>query len=112
MENKRLKTPVLFLIYNRPSLTKMVFEEIRKAKPIKLFIAADGPKNEKPNDLIKCQETRKIVEEIDSAYKVKTLFREENLGCKEAVSSAIDLFFENVEEGIGYSSYFFELREG
>lgn len=30
----------------------------------------------------------------------KTLFRDENLGCKYAVSSAIDWFFENEEEGI------------
>jgi len=32
--------------------------------------------------------------------KTKFLFREKNLGCKYAVSGAIDWFFENVEQGI------------
>jgi len=37
---------------------------------------------------------------VDWDCEVKTLFRDKNLGCKIAVSSAIDWFFENVEEGI------------
>ncbi|MBF0234010.1 MAG: hypothetical protein HQK65_13375 [Desulfamplus sp.] len=37
---------------------------------------------------------------MDWDCEVETLFRERNLGCKIAVSSAIDWFFENVEEGI------------
>lgn len=37
---------------------------------------------------------------IDWDCKVKTLFRDKNLGCKYAVSSAIAWFFEQVEEGI------------
>lgn len=41
-----MKTPVLFLIYNRPEYIKKVFGVIRKAKPEKLFISADGPKHD------------------------------------------------------------------
>ena len=37
---------------------------------------------------------------MDWPCEVKTLFRESNLGCKYAVSSAIDWFFENEAEGI------------
>ena len=43
---------------------------------------------------------RKITTQIDWPCEVKTLFREKNLGCKIAVSSAITWFFENVEQGI------------
>jgi len=39
-----LKSPVLFLIFNRPDETIRVFQEIKKAQPEKLFIAADGPR--------------------------------------------------------------------
>ena len=42
--HKPLATPVLFLIYNRPNVTKKVFSEIQKAKPKRLYIAADGPR--------------------------------------------------------------------
>lgn len=91
--------PVLFLIFKRPNTTKQVFDSIRKVKPKKLFIAADGPRNEKEQEL--CEKTREIVlNNIDWDCEIETLFREENLGLKIAVSSAIDWFFEHVEEGI------------
>ena len=39
-----LITPVLFLIFNQPKITFRTFEEIRKAKPKRLFVSADGPR--------------------------------------------------------------------
>ena len=92
--------PVLFAIFNRPSTTEIVFEEIRKAKPSKLFIAADGPREHKPGESEKCEAARAIVSKIDWECEVKTLFRDENLGCGQAISGAISWFFEHVEEGI------------
>ncbi len=91
---------VLFIIFNRPDFTKNVFEAIRKAKPQKLFIAADGPRDNKAGEEELCNETRKIATMVDWPCEVRTLFRERNLGCGKAVSGAISWFFENVEEGI------------
>ncbi|MDR0606483.1 MAG: nucleotide-diphospho-sugar transferase [Bacteroidales bacterium] len=96
----QFNTPVLFLIFNRPDTAQKVFEVIREIKPKYLFIAADGPRKNKPDDIQKCKETRNIVEQIDWDCELKTLFRDENLGCGKAVSSAITWFFDNVEEGI------------
>jgi len=95
-----LTTPVLFLIFNRPDTTQKVFDAIKKAKPKQLFVAADGPREGKEGEKDKCEQARKVIEQIDWDCKVKTLFRDKNLGCKVAVSSAIDWFFENVKEGI------------
>jgi len=96
-----LGSPVLFLIFNRPDLTEKVFASIRAAKPKQLFLAADGPRKNKPGDYALCAEARQVVlQHIDWDCDLKTLFRDENLGCKLAVSSAITWFFENVEEGI------------
>ncbi|KKP40288.1 MAG: hypothetical protein UR30_C0005G0069 [Candidatus Peregrinibacteria bacterium GW2011_GWC2_33_13] len=95
-----LNTPVLFLIFNRPDTTEKVFEEIRKQKPKYLYVAADGPRADKDGEDEKCKQTREIINKIDWNCELKTLLREENLGCKMAVSSAISWFFENVEEGI------------
>ena len=93
-------TPVLFLIYNRPELTFEIFEQIKKIKPKKLYVAADGPRKDKLNDYKNCEQTRQILLGIDWDCQVKTLFRESNLGCKMAVSSAINWFFDNEEAGI------------
>jgi hypothetical protein len=96
-----LKTPVLFLIFNRLETTKKVFEEIRKAKPPKLYIASDGPREYKVGELEKVKAVRDyVLNNIDWDCEVKTLFREKNLGCGRAVSGAITWFFENEEMGI------------
>jgi hypothetical protein len=94
-------TPILFLIFNRPDTTKIVFERIREIKPKFLFIAADGPRTNRDGEEIICKETRElVVNNIDWNCEVKTLFRENNLGCGLAVSEAISWFFKNVEQGI------------
>jgi len=95
-----MRSPVLFLVFNRPDVTKVVFEQIRKSKPSKLYIAADGARVSKVGELERCEEVRRIVSEVDWECEVKTKFSSKNLGCKEAVSSAISWFFSNEKEGI------------
>jgi hypothetical protein len=63
-----------------------------------LFVAADGPKQ--IEDHQKCIETRALVDSVDWECDVITLFRDENLGCRRAISGAISWFYEHVEEGI------------
>lgn len=92
--------PVLFLIFNRPDTTQLVFDRIRQVRPSQLFIAADGPRTHKTGEAALCEQTRQIVHQVDWDCEVQTLFREENLGCKRAVSLAIDWFFSQVDAGI------------
>lgn len=94
-------TPVLFMIFNRPDLTQHVFQAIRAQRPRQLFIAADGPRRRVRGERARCEQTRRwVLDHIDWDCEVKTLFREENLGCKVAVAGAIDWFFQQVPEGI------------
>lgn len=95
-----MKSPVLFLIFLREDTTKKVFETIRQARPPRLYVAADGPRPNRPDDKEKCARTRAIIENVDWPCEVKTLFRESNLGCGKGVSSALTWFFENEEQGI------------
>jgi hypothetical protein len=96
-----LQTPVLFLVFNRPEAGALVFEQIRQQQPTRLFVAADGPRPDKFGEAALCMATREyILGHIDWPCEVKTLFRVSNLGCGKAVSTAIDWFFEQVEEGI------------
>jgi hypothetical protein len=93
--------PILFLIFNRPETTQRVFEEIKKQKPKFLFVAADGARRHIEDDIIKCKKARDIVlDGIDWDCELKTLFRDENLGCGKAVQSALDWFFDEVEMGV------------
>lgn len=95
------ETPILFIIFNRPDCTLRALNEIKKVQPKKLYISADGPRQRKSGEKEICELTRKIVfENITWACEVKSLIRDENVGCKLAVSSAINWFFENEEQGI------------
>jgi hypothetical protein len=99
-QNKELKTAVLFLVFNRPDTTRQVFEAIRQAKPPRLYVAADGPREDKLGEVERVGEVRTIATAVDWPCEVKTLFRDKNLGCKKGPSTAITWFFENEEQGI------------
>ncbi|WP_199119953.1 nucleotide-diphospho-sugar transferase [Pedobacter sp. ASV28] len=95
-----MTSPVLYLIFNRIDETKVSFETIRKAKPPKLYVAADGSRSSVDGEDEVCKSVREIAINVDWECEVFTLFRENNLGCKTAIIEAIDWFFENETEGI------------
>jgi len=96
----KLFTPVLFLVFNRPSQTKIVFNAIRNAKPPRLYIACDGPRPNLKKDSELIDQVKQIVSAVDWQCEIKTLFRDVNLGCKLAVSEAISWFFSHEDSGI------------
>lgn len=100
MENWQTKTPVIFLIFKRPDVTAQVFEAIRQVKPPKLFIVADGPRSDKPNEAEKCAATRAILDQVDWDCQVFKNYSDVNLGCQKRVSSGLDWAFSQVEEAI------------
>lgn len=100
MRQPPLSTPVLFIIFNRPETTQVVFDAIRNVRPSRLYVAADGPRPTVASDADRCAKARKIIEQVDWKCDVKTLFRDKNLNCGLGPSTAMTWFFENEEEGI------------
>jgi len=98
MENP---TPhVLLIAFNRPSEARRVFEQIKLARPSKLYIACDGPRSTKTGEAELVEKVRSLATEVDWPCEVKTRFLAENLGCGRAVSSAIEWFLNDAGEGI------------
>jgi len=100
MNNFRLKTPVAFLIFNRSDSAQKVFEEIRRSKPPKLLVVADGPRENVPEDRDKCLSARAVIDTIDWECEIFKNYADTNLGCKRRVSSGVDWIFDTVEEAI------------
>ncbi|MDR0891712.1 MAG: hemolysin activation protein [Mediterranea sp.] len=71
--------PVLILFFNRPKPLEQVFEQVRKARPSKLFLYQDGPRGER--DLAGIEACRRIVEQVDWECEVQRLYQERNYGC-------------------------------
>jgi len=93
-----LKTPVAFVIFNRPDRTERVFAEIAKARPPKLLVVADGPRSSLEAET--CQAARAIIDRVDWDCEVLKNYADVNLGCKRRVSSGLNWVFEQVGEAI------------
>lgn len=92
--------PVLLLAFCRPDHAARVLERIKGANPPAIYIACDGPRPGRDDDIANVKAIHEMVAQIDWCAKVKTLFRETNLGCGPAVSEAITWFLADVGEGI------------
>jgi hypothetical protein len=100
LECKGLKTPVAFIIFNRPQYAYRVFEAIRKARPPLLLVIADGPREGHLEDREDCQLSRALIDQADWDCEVRKNYSEANLGCGRRVASGITWVFDQVEEAI------------
>ncbi len=112
------KIPVLVLAFNRADHVAESMKAIRAYKPDKLYLECDGPRAHKAGENDAVEKTRKaMLDAVDWPCEVKTLFREENLGCANAVNDAISWFFSHedygiiCEDDIIFSQDFFRLCE-
>jgi hypothetical protein len=95
-----LETPVGLFIFNRPNTTALVIDRLAEVRPKRLFIVADGPRPDRPDDARLCQETRQLVGRIDWPAELWTNFSASNLGCGRRVSSGLSWIFSQVEDAI------------
>lgn len=91
--------PILLIIYNRIAETHDIFQTIRAIRPSKLYVAADGAKQDDSHDYGTCLRTRSVIMP-EWPCDLKLLFKEEHLGKSQMVFQAVNWFFENEPEGI------------
>ena len=92
--------PILLLGFNRPDLLRGLVGILAKVRPPKLYLAVDGPRPGREGEAEACAECAGALDNLDWPCKVEKLVRTENLGCRLAVTGAIDWFFSKEEEGI------------
>jgi len=93
------KTPILLVLYNRVEETHNLFQIIRKIKPEKLYVAADGANRNIPIDYQHCLQARSVIMP-EWKCETKFLFHDNHIGKSKNVYSAISWMFEHEEEGI------------
>ena len=79
MKSALVDISVLILFFNRPQQLSQVFEQVRKARPSRLFLYQDGPRSEK--DMPGIMACREVVSQVDWECQVETLYQEKNYGC-------------------------------
>lgn len=88
-----LNTAVAFFVFNRPTLTARVFSQIRLAAPKQLFIIADGPRPDRPDDSLLCAAVLEIINQVNWDCELHTLIRSENVGCRNSIPRGLDWVF-------------------
>lgn len=96
----REKLPILLMVFNRPELTKKVFEQIKKYKPTRLYVASDGPRKKNIDDLELNIKVKKIFENINWKCKVYKSYSKQNLGIKKRTVKSFKWFFSKEKKGI------------
>ena len=92
--------PVLLLIFNRPDTTAKVFARIRDARPAKLFVAADGPRQDRSSEAELCAAARRVTEAVDWPCEVSRRYSDSNQGCGPGPVAGITWVFNHVEQAI------------
>lgn len=100
MNHRRFQTPIIVIIFNRPEITKKLFEVIRRIEPKNLFIIADGPRKDRENEVIQCKNAQDIFKSIDWDCEIQKNYSETNLGCKKRISTGLDWAFSKISEAI------------
>jgi hypothetical protein len=91
---------VAMFVFNRPDLTARVFERIAAARPARLLVVADGPRDDVPTDAARCAQVRQIATGVDWPCQVETAFSPFNMGCGRRVATGLDWVFAQVEDAI------------
>ena len=95
MTKNTIDVPVMILFFTRQDTLKKVFDSVKEAKPQKIFLFQDGPRNEK--DMEKILECRKVVEDIDWDCEVYRNYSDKNLGCDKSQVAAFKWAFGIVD---------------
>ncbi len=95
--NWEVDVPVYMIFFNRPEPLKKVFESVKKARPSKLFLACDGPRTGRSDDIENIKTCREIVEDIDWECEVYKNYSDVNLGCGMRMYSGVSWAFEKVD---------------
>lgn len=101
-ENKQwlIDVPVAVNFFARPDTFERTFEVIKKARPSKLFLIADGPRENVPSDQENCKRCREIADTVDWNCDVYKFYNEKNEGLFHTYFDSMSEVFKIVDRCI------------
>ena len=94
------RSAVALFLYRRPDTSARVLDAIREARPSRLLVVANAPREDVEGEAEVCEKTRALVETVDWDCELSTDFATEHLPQTERIESGIDWVFEQCEEAI------------
>lgn len=102
MKPYKIDIPVLMIFFCRDEQLQKVFEQVKKARPSKLYLYQDGARMGRQDDIEGIERCRAIVDDsqIDWQCEVHRFYQEKNYGCDPSEYIAQKWMFEYEEMGI------------
>lgn len=95
-----MRSPVALFAFRRPDSTARVLDAIRRARPPVLLVVADGPRQDRGDDVAECTATRALIDGVDWPCDVRREFAAANMGCRNRVATGLAWVFDQVPEAI------------
>jgi hypothetical protein len=95
-----VRTPVALFLYRRPDTSAEVLDAVRAARPSRLLVVANAPREDVEGETELCAQTRALIERIDWDCEVSTEFAAEHLPQSARIESGLDWVFGQCEEAI------------
>lgn len=99
-KDAKIDIPVLLIFFNRPEKIAAVFEQVKKARPTRLYLYQDGAREDRKEDKEGIKACRDAVSSIDWNCEVHRLFQSKNYGCDPSEFIAQKWMFSYEEMGI------------
>lgn len=100
MEKWEIDINVLIIFFVRDDVLKETFEAVRRARPRRLLLWQDGPREGNSDDQNKIEICRDIVSNIDWECEVYRQYNEKNIGCDPSIFYAYKWAFSIVDKCI------------
>lgn len=98
------EVPILLVVFNRPDLARAMLELLAAVQPRRLYVAADGPRPERPERPDEAQRVAEVQQLFSDGVtwdcQVFTRYQEQNCGCKQHVVAALRWVFAAEEQAI------------
>ena len=95
-----MKFPLALFVYNRPAILTKTLERLSQCHLSRLYIFADGPKDNDPQDASKCKEVRSLVEKLDWACEVVRVYNPKNQGLKSQIEDKLSFLFSREDAAV------------
>lgn len=97
----KLDIPVMICTFTRLDSVKLVFDAVRKAKPPRLYLVSDGPRDDHPDDVGKIEAVHEYLEgNIDWDCEVYKNYAPKNMGCGRRMPTGVSWVFEHEDRAI------------
>ncbi|MEM1223325.1 MAG: nucleotide-diphospho-sugar transferase [Verrucomicrobiota bacterium] len=95
-----MDTALLLIHFNRPDVTRRQVDALRTIAPKRVWVLCDAPRPDRVGEDKKVDEVRSILDALPWDCEVHKLYREENLGVRENISTGLSWFLNECKEGI------------